>query len=124
MKFAKQAVLYWVSTVSVALLLGCAGVLFLFRLDGSMKVIQHLGYPRYFAPLLGVARLAGAAAILLPVPKGAREWAYAGLTFDIVIVIVSILASGLPALAIVQPAIILGVLQCSYLCWRKRKRQS
>jgi len=121
MKSKKRSVIYWGSTVFVALLMGFAGVLFLFRLDGSMKVIQHLGYPGYFAPLLGLARLMGAAAILLPVPKTLREWAYAGLTFDVVVVIVSILSSGFPAPAIVQPVIVLMAVQGSYHCWRKRR---
>lgn len=118
----KPSALYWVSTILVASILGCAGVLLLFRLDGSMKVIHHLGYPAYFATLLGLTRLMGAAALLLPVPKGLREWAYAGLTFDIIIVIFSILSSHIPAIAIVQPALVLIALQTSYLSWRKRAR--
>jgi len=114
------SVLYWGSVVFVALVMGSAGCLFLFRLDGSLTVLHHLGYPEYFATLLGITRLAGVAAILLPVPKGLREWAYAGLTFDLLIVVFSILASGIRPLAIIQPVIVLTVVMGSYLCWHKR----
>ncbi|MGO9885200.1 MAG: DoxX family protein [Solirubrobacteraceae bacterium] len=120
MKPEKLSVLYWGLTALVVLIMGVAGVLMLFRLDGALKVIHHLGYPEYFTTLIGLARLAGAAAVLLPVPKGLREWAYAGLTFDLLVTIFSILLSGLPPLSIIQPIIILILVLGSYLCWRKR----
>ncbi len=120
MNSGRLSALYWVSTAFVALLMGFAGVLFLFRLDGSLKVIQHLGYPLYFSTLIGMTRTLGSAAILLPVPRGVREWAYAGLTFDIATTILSILFSGLPVLSIIQPLIVLLALMGSYLCWHMR----
>jgi DoxX-like family len=113
-------VLYWVSTAFVVLIMGLAGVLFLLRVDAAPKVLQHLGYPLYFATFFGVTRLMGATAVLLPVPKGLREWAYAGLTFDLVATSFSIVASGLPIAAVIQPAIILIAVLGSYLCWRQR----
>lgn len=122
MKFKRLSILYWLLTVLVAVIMGFAGVILLFRLDGSLKVLRHLGYPVYFSTLIGITRLAGSAAILLPVPKGLREWAYAGLTFDIMATIFSILSSGLPVVSIVQPVIILIALEVSYFCWRRRLR--
>ncbi|HUB08186.1 MAG TPA: DoxX family protein [Myxococcales bacterium] len=116
----KLSVLYWGATVFAALIMGFAGVLFLLRVQAAVTVLDHLRYPLYFANLIGVTRLLGAAAVLLPVPKGLREWAYAGLTFDLLITIFSIPSSGLPLLAIMQPLIILVAVLGSYLCWRKR----
>ncbi len=119
-----MSILYWVLTAFVAMLMGFAGVLFLFHLDGSLKVIhEHLGYPIYFATILGLARLLGAAAILLPMPKGVREWAYAGLSFDLTLTILSILLSGIRVLAIIQPLIVLFAVLGSYFCWRKRRAE-
>lgn len=120
MKSKKLSVLYWVFTVFLSIIMGTAGIILLFRLDGSLKVIHHLGYPVYFATLLGLTRLGGVAAVLLPVPKGVREWAYAGLTFDLLVTIFSILASGLRVASIIQPVIVLIVVLGSYVCWRKR----
>jgi hypothetical protein len=120
MRSKKLSVLYWVFTAFLAIIMGTAGVLFLFRLDGSLIVIRHLGYPVYFSTLIGVTRLAGAAAVLLPVPKGLREWAYAGLTFDILVTIFSILSSGLRLVSIIEPTIVLIAVLGSYFCWRKR----
>ena len=120
MKSKKLSVLYWVFTVFLSIIMGTAGIILLFRLDGSLKVTHHRGYPVYFATLLGLTRLGGVAAVLLPVPKGVREWAYAGLTFDLLVTIFSILASGLRVASIIQPVIVLIVVLGSYVCWRKR----
>jgi DoxX-like family len=81
-------------TVFVALVMAFAGSLFLLRVDASLTVLHHLGYPAYFATLVGLTRLMGALAFVLPVPAGLREWAYTGLTLDMAIVIFSVLSSG------------------------------
>jgi len=120
----KSSVLYWASTTFVALIMGLAGALFLLRVDAALTVLHHLGYPLYFGTFIGVTRLLGAATVLLPVPKGLREWAYAGLTFDLLFTIFSIPSSGLPVLGIVQPIIVLILVLGSYLCWRKRSART
>jgi hypothetical protein len=48
-----------------------------------MKGYFRLGYPPYFALPLGTAQLPGVVAILAPMHRTLREWAYAGLTFDV-----------------------------------------
>lgn len=96
------------------------GVLCLFRMDGVPKVIGGLGYPRYVMTFLGFTDLLGVAAIVLPVPKMLREWAYAGFTFNILAAIFSLIASGHPVVHIADPLIALIALQGSYFCWRKR----
>ena len=52
------------------------------KTGASLEVFHRLGYPDYFAPMLGTAQLLGVVAILAPVPVMLREWAYAGLAFD------------------------------------------
>lgn len=124
MSSKKLSVLYWVLTAFVAIVMGVAGVLCLFHLDGALKAIhEHLGYPVYFATILGLGRLLGTAAIVLPVPQGLRDWAYAGFSFDLTVTIVSILLGGIQALAIVQPLIVLVAVLGSYVCWRRRCAQ-
>ncbi len=57
---------YWASTVFAALALGTAGAADLMRAPAIMESLAHLGYPAYFATILGTWELLGAAAILAP----------------------------------------------------------
>ena len=50
----------------------------------AVKLINHLGYPNYFIPFIGVAKLLGIIAILIPGFPRIKEWAYAGLAFDLI----------------------------------------
>ncbi|NKY33632.1 DoxX family protein [Nocardia speluncae] len=51
------------------------------RISYVRDSFDHLGYPMYFATMLGVAKTAALAAILVPGHSRAKEWAYAGLAF-------------------------------------------
>ncbi|RDI59652.1 DoxX family protein [Nocardia pseudobrasiliensis] len=51
------------------------------RISYVRKVFDHLGYPMYFATILGAAKAAALAAILTPGHPRTKEWAYAGLFF-------------------------------------------
>ncbi|WP_280268367.1 DoxX family protein [Nocardia wallacei] len=51
------------------------------RIPYVREVFDHLGYPMYFAPILGTAKVAALAAVLTPGHPRAKEWAYAGLAF-------------------------------------------
>jgi hypothetical protein len=45
---------------------------------------DQLGYPVYFIQFISVAKIFGAIAILIPSLKTIKEWAYAGLFFDLI----------------------------------------
>lgn len=49
----------------------------------AIVFMNHLGYPNYFIPFIGVLKLLGCVAILIPGYPRIREWAYAGLFFDL-----------------------------------------
>ncbi|MFB8005135.1 DoxX family protein [Nocardia sp. NPDC056000] len=51
------------------------------RIPYVRVTFDHLGYPMYFATILGVAKTAALASILTPGHSPAKEWAYAGLVF-------------------------------------------
>ena len=109
-----QNVLYWSSTGLAALAFAAGG---LFDLSGAPAVVStmaQLGYPAYVATLLGAWKVLGAIAIL--VPRGARikEWAYAGMFFDLTGAAVSHLASGDPAGKVITPLVILGFVMASW----------
>jgi hypothetical protein len=117
----RTTVVYWMTTSLVFLLMLQGGIMEAIRSPSALEVFRVLGYPTYFATLLGVAKVLGAAAIVLPVPRTLREWAYAGFTFDVGSAVVSIIASGLADWSLSIPVIALAFVQASYWSWRRRE---
>ncbi len=117
----KNNLIYWIPTILVAGLWTYGGISSLLKLESSMEVYSRLGYPTYFSVLLGSAQLLGVITILAPVPRTLREWAYAGLTFDVSSAIFSILATGAPISNVSIPVIALLLVLTSYLAWRSRE---
>jgi hypothetical protein len=74
---------YWVITVALALLIGSGGILQALQARDAVEGIVRLGYPVYFVVLLGIWKTLGAAAILAPRLPRLKEWAYAGIVFDL-----------------------------------------
>ena len=111
--------LYWIPTAMLVLLMGPGGVLDIMSRPEVLEILRHLGYPDYFAPMLGVAKLLGVIGILAPVPRTIREWAYAGFTFDLTAAAVShIVVGGLGEAG--PPLLGLVFVALSYRGWRKR----
>ncbi|MBW8886237.1 MAG: DoxX family protein [Fibrobacteres bacterium] len=122
MSSASGKVLYWVSTVLISGNWIFGSIAALLRTDSSMEVFRRLGYPDYFALLLGLAQLLGVIAILAPVPRTLREWAYAGLTMDVIAAVFSLIAIGTPAFQIAIPLVALALVLVSYRGWKLRLR--
>jgi uncharacterized membrane protein YphA (DoxX/SURF4 family) len=85
---------YWAATLCVAAELGVGGVWDIARLPFVRDVVAHLGYPSYFLVLLGIWKVLGAAALLVPRQPLLKEWAYAGAFFTYTGAMTSHLASG------------------------------
>ena len=73
---------YWVTTVLAAPLFAVPGAGLLARMPHFTEEMAHLGYPLYFLTFLGVWKVLGALAILVPRLPRLKEWAYAGMIFD------------------------------------------
>jgi len=71
----------------------------------AVAVFKHLGYPTYLLPFLGTAKILGIVAVVLPSPRALKEWAYAGLFFDLVGALYSHLSSG-DGIGVWAPAVI------------------
>ena len=99
---------YWVSTAGVAIAVGGAGAAQLLRDPGITSGLAHLGYPGYFATILGTWEVVGALAILAPGLSRVKEWAYAGMVFALSGAALSHAASGDPAAKILVPVGLLG----------------
>jgi len=79
-----RRIIYWVVTGLFAVFMAMTGVQNVMVDQGSIDLIHNsLGFPEYFIPFLGVAKILGAIAILVPGFPRIKEWAYAGLFFDL-----------------------------------------
>lgn len=77
-------IIYWTTTILFAAFMTFSAIPDILMVDDAIKFMTHLNYPLYFIPFIGVAKLLGAVAILIPAFKKIKEWAYAGLFFDLI----------------------------------------
>lgn len=87
----------------------------LLRADIQKESIEALGYPEYLMTILGVAKLLGVIALIIPGTPFLKEWAYSGFTFDLLGASASHAFVGDSAVEVVLPLIILGFSTAS--CW-------
>jgi hypothetical protein len=76
--------------------------------------IRNLGYPAHFIILLGAWKLLGALAVLAPRSPRLKEWAYAGMLFDLTGASVAHAAAGDPLGNVVAPILLLGIVMASW----------
>jgi DoxX-like family/Domain of unknown function (DUF4345) len=108
-----------VATGLFAAMMTGSGIALLLAPAPVVETFGHLGYPLYFARLLGLAKLLGVVALLAPRVGILREWAYAGFTFDLV---AAVLSHGLSGDGIGRAAgalFALGLLLASYFLRRR-----
>lgn len=114
---------YWLCTAGAAAELGVGGAWDVARLPMVRDLVAHLGYPWYFLVLLGVWKILGAAALLIPGRPLLKEWAYAGAFFTYTGAIVSHVTTGY-ALAEVPVLIVLTGLTAGSWALRPASRRT
>jgi uncharacterized membrane protein YphA (DoxX/SURF4 family) len=105
---------YWITTILGAGLLFIGGFLFITHGDHQVAEMKHLGYPIYFLTLLGIGRIVGAIAILIPRFPRLKEWAYAGFFFDLIAASTSHAIIGDSLIQIASPLIFLLLISASW----------
>lgn len=111
--------IYWITTALLALQTAAAGVMY-FTNPEIVTGFGHLGFPDYFRQELGIAKLIGAAVIILPmVPLRVKEWAYAGLAITFLSAFIAHTAVDGVSTGI-APLISLVLLAVSYVYLHKR----
>ena len=110
--------LYWGSTVLVALLALASGTLY-FMAEAPADTFARLGFPDYFRIQLGIAKLVGGVALLVPLPRWIKEWTYAGFTIDFGSAGIAHLAVGDPLSDVVTPVVALALLWTSYASYHR-----
>jgi hypothetical protein len=106
---------YWFCTGLIALWLVPSGVLDIMRAPAVVDILHHLGYASYVGVILGVGKLLAIAAILYPKTRLLREWAYAGISFDLIGAIVSHLSVHDPPGIVIYPVVALALAAGSYV---------
>ena len=89
-----KAIAYWTTTAIVAFLIGSGGAAELAHVRGNVEGLMRLGYPAYFVTIIGFWKVMGAVALLAPRFPRLKEWAYAGIFFNMTGAAVSALATG------------------------------
>lgn len=80
-KDRSKNIAYWITTVLGPISFVIGGFLHLTHNPQVIDRLTHLGYPAYFASILGFWKLAGAIVIAIPRLPLLKEWAYAGFFF-------------------------------------------
>jgi uncharacterized membrane protein YphA (DoxX/SURF4 family) len=110
----KRLIAYWIATALTALIFIPGGVFDLLRPASVLETTRHLGYPDYFACILGAWKVLGGIAVLAPRFPRLKEWAYAGMIFDLTGATASHVASGDPVDKIVTPLVLAGIVMASW----------
>ena len=112
----RNKIIYWISTIWLASGMLATGTLQLFKAKAEGAVappgvygITHLGYPVYFLTILGVWKILGVVALLIPKFPLLKEWAYAGFFFAMSGAVFSHIALGDPVKEIF-PSLLLLIL--------------
>jgi len=111
----------WIVTGLMAALMLLSAIPDLLRNPNAVLVFHHLGYPPYLLVFLGTAKTLGVVAVLVPGLPRVKEWAFAGLTFDVTGAMYSHLSVGDPPSAWAPASVALMLVVGSYAAYRMRR---
>ena len=118
-------IIYWISTIIFAALMVFSAIGGIQPTQQAIQIMHDmLGYPVYFIQFISIAKLLGVIAILIPGFNRIKEWAYAGLFFDLAGAIYSGIASSGkfdPMMLTMAIWLVPGIV--SYYFWRKKLHQ-
>jgi uncharacterized membrane protein YphA (DoxX/SURF4 family) len=89
----KNKILYWTITGLFAAFMAFTAIPDVVMIPEAMTFMHHLGYPDYFTFFIGMAKILGAIALLIPGFPRIKEWAYAGMAFDLIGAVYSVVST-------------------------------
>jgi hypothetical protein len=117
----RNKIIYWIATLWLALGMFSTGLVQLLRMQAEGAIsppgvygIQYLGYPVYFLTILGVWKMLGVVAVLVPKFPLLKEWAYAGFFFLMTGAIFSHIAMRDPVVALFPGLLLLTLTVLSW----------
>jgi len=120
----KNKIIFWVATAIIILWEGVMPLsTILFTPEYATVGTKPLGYPDYFAYTLIICKVLGVIAIAIPkTPSKLKEWAYAGLTFNLIFAFISHAYVDKNIGYMIMPLVVLGILAVSYVYNNKIQR--
>lgn len=92
----RNKIIYWVITIFLSSGMTAGGIQQMLQIGGYNEIVARLGYPLYLLSILGVWKILGVVAILIPKFPLLKEWAYAGFFFAMSGAFISHLVVGEP----------------------------
>ena|SRR5690606_38050411 len=113
----KNKKIFWIATIILILWEGVMPLsTALFTPEYVNAGTKPLGYPDYFAYTLIICKVLGIFAISYPkTPLKLKEWAYAGLTFNLIFAFISHAYVDKNIGYMIMPLVVLGILAVSYM---------
>ena len=109
-----RTMVYWIATALLAAEFALGGIWDLLRIPYVRTIMAHLGYPSYFAVFMGMWKVPGSVVLVLPRVPRLKEWAYAGMMFEMTGAVFSHAAVGDGAFAVSVPLLLLGFIAASW----------
>ncbi len=110
----RDKIIYWVATIWLSLGMLSTGIVQLLKIEEEVQKIDILGYPSYFLTIIGIWKVLGVVAILIPKFPLVKEWAYAGFFFLMTGALFTHFASGDSAIAYFGASLLLVL---GFLSW-------
>ena len=102
----RKLIWYWIITVILSFCIFSGGLAQALLVKGVIQGFKPLGYPMYFISLIGIWKMLGVIAILVPGFKLLKEWAYAGIFFTMTGAVISHIASNDVSVQIIAPVVL------------------
>lgn len=109
-----RRIAFWATTVPVCIAFALSGIGNLAHAPHIARDMAHLGYPPYFSSILGAWKTLGALLVALPGFRRAKEWAYAGMMFDLTGAAMSRAVVGDGAMTVLPPILLAGLTLASW----------
>ncbi|QMU29015.1 DoxX family protein [Adhaeribacter radiodurans] len=119
MKPKTVKILYWTVTGLFSLFLLMAGITEAMQHESGRQIMQHLGYPVHVMLVIGIGKILAALALIQTRYRVIKEWAYAGVTFNLIGAFAARANAGDSTGLILSPLIFLSVMFLSYFLWKK-----
>jgi uncharacterized membrane protein YphA (DoxX/SURF4 family) len=110
----RNKIIYWIATIWLSLGMLSTGIVQLFKVKEEVDFIIKMGYPGYFLTILGIWKILGVVAVLIPKFPLLKEWAYAGFFFSMSGAIFSHIALGNSIGEIAPPLLLLALTMVSW----------
>src|SRR5258708_1700628 len=117
----RDKIIYWIATLWLSLGMVSTGIVQLFKArgggspaPGGVEAMSHLGYPVYILTILGIWKILGVVALLIPKFPTLKEWAYAGFFFAMSGAVYSHLAVGDPGKELFPSFLLIALILVSW----------